>query len=134
MCKGKFPHEREDIDPTAILRFDRNSYSWNSINSLCFLCFLKAQQRVLQNLTAWSGSLILVLLGNLLGAHIAGSLLGGLWFRIYRHNWLRDTRTPCEHARALQWLHGRAKNGENRIDRLFVMTFGEEMPFWGNSI
>lgn len=44
-----------------------------------------------RHLTTWTTStddisvpVVFVILGNLLGSHVVGSLLGGLWFRLYR--------------------------------------------------
>jgi hypothetical protein len=83
----------------------------------------------LHSLTSWSDSLVVILLGNLLAAHIIGSLLGGIWFRVYRLNlWWREGDNPCRHSSWLRWLHGWAKIGEIRLDEAFVKTFEEEMP------
>lgn len=84
-----------------------------------------------RQLTAWSDNSIFVIIGNILASHIVGTLLGGLWFRIYRLNLLKDPDDMCNHGKLVKWLHGWAKNGENRIDEAFSKTFGKELPVLG---
>lgn len=85
-----------------------------------------------EHLTGWSTNSIFVILGNLLASHIVGSLLGGIWFRIYRINLLSAPETECHHRPWLKLLHGWAKNGEIRIDDAFNKTFEGEMPVLGD--
>jgi hypothetical protein len=84
-----------------------------------------------QHLTTWSSNSAFVLIGNVLAAHILGTLLGGVWFRVYRLNLLKDPKGVCKHSGLVKWLHGWAKNGERRIDEEFDKTFGKEWPVIG---
>jgi hypothetical protein len=82
-------------------------------------------------LTTWSDNSALVLMGDVLAAHILGTLLGGIWFRVYRLNLLKDPKGACKHSIWVKWLHGWAKNGESRIDEAFDKTFGNNWPALG---
>jgi hypothetical protein len=96
----------------------------------CAFLLSKGPAEGLRHLTAWTDSLILVLIGNLLAAHIIGSLLGGMWFRIYRLNllwWRKDKK----HGLWVKWLHGWAKNGEDRMGEKFSGTYGTNLPRLG---
>jgi len=93
----------------------------------------------------WSDKTLYVVIGDLLAAHIIGSLIGGLWFQIYRVSPLKCSNFPCEHPRCNRllklnrrlyrligagWLDGWAKNGEQLIDEAFAKVFGVKKENW----
>jgi hypothetical protein len=89
----------------------------------------------LHDLTNWSPSSVYVILGDLLASHIVGSLIGAIWFRVYRLSLLNDpidadTGIPrCKHGWKKSWLHGWAKCGENRMDEAFTEIYKNKVDF-----
>jgi hypothetical protein len=104
----------------------------------CAFFLFKGPAKGLQILTTWSFQTNtsvpsvksgFILLGTLLASYIVGSLLGGIWFRVYRLDILiKDPTDGCKHSRWLRWMHGFSKSGEMRIDNALKDVVGTEAP------
>jgi hypothetical protein len=85
--------------------------------------------KALQHLATWSDnpsethlSTPLIVMGNLLASHILASLLGGIWFRIYRGKGKRKLKGFGKYFNT--W----AKRGEDKMEERFNKAFDDEHP------
>jgi hypothetical protein len=85
--------------------------------------------KALRHLATWSDdtsngniSIALIVMGNLLASHILASLLGGIWFRVFRIKCYRELKGFGKYLNA--W----AKKGEDRIEHRFKQAFDDKHP------
>lgn len=95
------------------------------------LILWEGPEKALRHLAKWSDnpneaniSTILIIMGNLLAAHILASLLGGFWFLISRIKCKRELKGFGK------YLNLWGKKGEDKIEKRFEI-FGKDYPVPG---
>lgn len=84
-----------------------------SLLASTFMLFRGGKSGLIE-LTTWSSSTTFVLFGNLLASHIIGSLLGGVWFRVYRLN-LLDMRQKWQQRRQKKSQAGVGRGPKRKV-------------------
>lgn len=92
------------------------------------LILFEGPEKALRHLATWSNppdaniSIALVLIGNMLAAHILATLLGGIWFRVFRIKCDRKLMGLGKHLNA--W----GKRGEDNVEQRFNQILDDDYP------
>jgi len=90
-----------------------------------FLILFEGPEKALRHLATWSNPpepsipVTLVLIGNILAAHMLATLLGGIWFRVFR------IRCDWKLVGVGKYLNAWGKRGEDKIEQRFNQILNE---------